>query len=179
MYNFFALYQTYVSVRDQVFGSTPLLFKCCPVVLEVKIERPTYPLPGIPLVSPGCCAAIAKRTLLAGSSTQTRCVEYYHIISRRDIVGEEAGATSFKCMVRYARTGPALSTQHGLDIGWSATCDREFTIVVHINIVMSQGSSHIYMQCKTPSRHDVCLHHECCTSNRSSNEYSSTYSYTQ
>ena len=146
MYNFFALYQTYVSVRDQVFGSTPLLFKCCPVVLEVKIERPTYPLPGIPLVSPGCCAAIAKRTLLAGSSTQTRCVEYF--ISR-DIIGEEAGTTSFKCMVRYARTGPALSTQHGLDIGWSATCDREFTIVVHINIVMSYGSSHMHAMLNT------------------------------
>ena len=28
-------------------------------------------------------------------------------------------------MIRYARTGPALSTQHGLDIGWSTTCDRE------------------------------------------------------
>ena len=94
------------------------------------------------LVSPDCCAAIAKRTLLAGSSTQTRCVEYYHIISRRDIIGE-AGATSFKYMVRYARTGPALSTQHGLDIGWSATWDREFTIV-HINIVMSYGSSHMH-----------------------------------
>ena len=40
----FALYQTYVRVRDQVFGSTPLLFKYCPVVLEVKSEKPTYPL---------------------------------------------------------------------------------------------------------------------------------------
>ena len=108
-------------VRDQVLGSIPLLFKYCPVVLEVKIGR----LCTAPLVSLNCCAAIAKRTLLAGSSTQTRCVEYYHIISRRDIIGE-AGATSFKCMVRYARTGLALSIQHGLDIGWSATCDREF-----------------------------------------------------
>ena len=35
-YNFFALYHTYVRVRDQVFGSTPLLFKYCPVVLEVR-----------------------------------------------------------------------------------------------------------------------------------------------
>ena len=40
----FALYQTYVRVRDQVFGSTPFLFKYCPVVLEVKIEEPPYPL---------------------------------------------------------------------------------------------------------------------------------------
>ena len=47
-------------------------------------------------------------------------------------MGEEAGAMSFKCMVRYARTGPAQTTQHGLDIGWSATCDREFAIVVQI-----------------------------------------------
>ena len=89
----------------------------------------------------------AKRTLLAGSSTQTRCVEYYYIISRRDI--GEAGATSFKCMVRYSRTEPALSTQHGLDIGWSATCDRGFTIVVHINVVMSYGSSHVHAMLNT------------------------------
>ena len=45
-------------------------------------------------------------------------------------------------MVRYARTGLALSIQHGLAIGWSATCDREFTIVVHINIVMSYSSTY-------------------------------------
>ena len=43
-YIFFALYQIYVRVRDQVFGSTPLLYKYCPVVLEVKIEEPPYPL---------------------------------------------------------------------------------------------------------------------------------------
>ena len=87
---------------------------------------------------PHCCAALAKRTLPGGSSTQTRCVEYNHFISRY-IIGEEAGTTSFKCMVRFAKTGPALSTQHGLDIGY---------------IMTSQGinSSHIhYMQCKTPS----------------------------
>ena len=84
--------------------------------------------------------------LLAGSSTQTRCVEYF--ISR-DIIGEEAGTTSFKYMIRYARTGPALTTQHGLDIGWSTTCDREYTVVVHINVVMFRGS----FQCETPSRH--------------------------
>ena len=41
---FVALYQTYVRVRDQVFGSTPLCFKYGPVVLEVKIEEPLYPL---------------------------------------------------------------------------------------------------------------------------------------
>jgi len=52
-------------------------------------------------------------------------------------------------MIRYARTGPALSTQHGLDIGWSTTCDREYTVVVHINVVMFRGS----FQCETPSRH--------------------------
>ena len=57
--------------------------------------------------NPHCCAAPAKRTLLAGSSTQTRCVKYF---VSRDIIGEEAGTTSFKYMVRYARTGPALST---------------------------------------------------------------------
>ena len=122
----------------QVFGSTPLLFKYWPVVPEVKTGKPTYPPDRLFPID--CCAAIAKRTLLAGSSTQTRCVEYYNIISRRYIIGEEAGTTSFKCMVRYAWTRPALSTQHGLDTGWSATCDREFTIVVHSNIVMSQGS---------------------------------------
>ena len=37
-------YQTYVRVRDQVLGSTPLLFKYCPVVLEAKIEESLYPL---------------------------------------------------------------------------------------------------------------------------------------
>ena len=96
----------------QVFGSTPLLSKYCPVGPEVKTGKPTY----IHWAAcfPHCCGALAKRTLLAGSSTQTRCVEYF--ISR-DIIGEEADTTSFKCMVRYARTGPALSTQHGLDIG--------------------------------------------------------------
>jgi len=144
-----------------VFGSTPLLSKYCPVVPEVKTGKPTY----IHWAAcfPHCCGALAKRTLLAGSSTQTRCVEYF--ISR-DIIGEEADTTSFKCMVRYARTGPALSTQHGLDIGWSATCDREYTIVVHINVVMFRGS----FQCKTPSRHDVCLHDEYFTSNRLFND---------
>ena len=44
VYIFFGLYQTYVRVRDQVLESTPLLFKYCPVVLEVKIEEPLYPL---------------------------------------------------------------------------------------------------------------------------------------
>ena len=37
--------------------------------------------------------------------------------------------------IREDRTSPV--------IGWSATCDREFTIVVHIHIVMSYGSSHM------------------------------------
>ena len=108
-----------------------------------------------PLVSLGTSSSFAASANgapdlqeLAGSSTQTRCVEYYYIISRRDIIGE-AGATSLKCMVRYARTGPARSTQHGMDIGWSATCDREFTIVVHINIVMSYGSSHMHAMLNT------------------------------
>ena len=136
-----------------------------------RIERPTHALDR--LFSLHCCAAIAERTLLAGSSTQTRCVEYYHIISRRDIIGE-AGATSFKCMVRYARTGPALSTQHGLDIGWSATCDREFTIVVHINIVMSYGSSYMHEMLNT--KQTWCCLHEYFISNRSFNEYASTCS---
>ena len=40
----FAPYQTYVRVQDQVFRSTLLLFNHCPVVLEVKIEEPLYPL---------------------------------------------------------------------------------------------------------------------------------------
>ena len=80
-------------------------------------------------------------------------MEYYYIISKRDTIGE-AGATSFKCMVRYARTGPDLSTEHGLDIGWSATCDREFTVVVHINIniVMSYGSSHMHAMLTTKQK---------------------------
>ena len=56
---------------------------------------------------------------------------------------------SFKYMIRYARTGPALATQHGLDIGWSTTCDREYSVVVHINVVMFRGS----FQCETPGRH--------------------------
>ena len=126
----------------QVSGSTPLLSKYCPVVTEVKTGKPIHQA----ACFPHCCAAPAKRTLLAGSSTQTRCVEYF--ISR-DIIGEEAGTTSFKYMIRYARTGPALATQHGLDIGWSTTCDREYTVVVHINVVMFRGS----FQCETPSRH--------------------------
>ena len=52
--------------------------------------------------------------------------------------------------IREDRT--SLSTQHGLDIGWSATCDREFTIVVHINIVMSYGSSHIHAMLNTKQK---------------------------
>ena len=43
-HTFFAPYQTYVRIRDQVFGSTPLLFTYCPVVPEVKTGKPTYPL---------------------------------------------------------------------------------------------------------------------------------------
>ena len=131
----------------------------------------------VPLASLDSCAAIVKRTLLAGSSIQTRCVEYCHIISRRDIIGEEAGATSFKCMVRYARTGPALSTQHGLDIGWSATCDMEFIIVVHINIAMSYGSSHMHAM-QAPRRHEICLHHTPGLSGRSSKQSSFGHSST-
>ena len=92
------------------------------------------------------------------------CGVFY--IKRYHTVGEEADTTSFKCMVRYARTGPALSTQHGLDIGWSTTCDREYTIVVHINVEMFRGS----FQCETPSRHDVCLHDKYFTSNRPFND---------
>ena len=87
----FAPYQTYVRVRGEVFGSTPLLSKYCPVVPEVKTGKPTY----IHWAAcfPHSCGALAKRTLLAGSSTQTRSVEYF--ISR-DIIGEEADTTSFK-----------------------------------------------------------------------------------
>ena len=46
---------------------------------------------------------------------------------------------------RAAPSSSLLATNvHGLDIGWSATCDRECTIVVHINIVMFCGSSHMH-----------------------------------
>ena len=41
------LFCTLSNLREssgQVFGSTPLLFKYCPVVPEVKIGKPTYPL---------------------------------------------------------------------------------------------------------------------------------------
>ena len=44
MNSFFELYQTYVTGRDHVLGSTPLLSKYCAVVLEVKIDKPLYPL---------------------------------------------------------------------------------------------------------------------------------------
>ena len=57
----------------QVFGSTPLLSKYCPVVPEVKTGKLIH----WAACFPHCCAALAKRTLLAGSSTQTRCVEYF------------------------------------------------------------------------------------------------------
>ena len=43
-HTFFAPHQTYVRVRDQVFGSTTLLFKYCPAVPEVKTVKSTYPL---------------------------------------------------------------------------------------------------------------------------------------
>ena len=75
----------------QVFGSTPLLSKYCPVVPEVKTGKLIHSA----ACFPHCCAALAKRTLLAGSSTQTRCVEYF---IPRDII-EEAGTTSFKYMI--------------------------------------------------------------------------------
>ena len=59
----------------QVFGSTPLLSKYCPVVPEVKTGKPTY----IHWAAcfPHCCGALAKRTLLAGSSTNQVCGVYY------------------------------------------------------------------------------------------------------
>ena len=78
-------------ISGQVFGSTPLLFKYCPVVPEVKTGKLIHSA----ACFPHCCAALAKRTLLAGSSTQTRCVEYF---IPRDII-EEAGTTSFKYMI--------------------------------------------------------------------------------
>ena len=40
----FAPYQTYVRIRGQVLGSTPLLSKYCPVVPEEKTGKPTWPL---------------------------------------------------------------------------------------------------------------------------------------
>ena len=98
---------------------------------------------------------------------------------------EEESATSFECMARYARTQPALSTQHGLGIGWSATCDRECTIVVHIHIVMSCGSSRMHAMQNTKQtrcsstpyasrRYDTWCNYF--ISNPSFNEYSSTCS---
>ena len=45
-------------------------------------------------------------------------------------------------MVREDRTSPVNPTWTGHRI--SATCDREFTIVVHMNIVMSHGSLHMH-----------------------------------
>ena len=40
----FAPFQTYVTIRGQVLGSTPLLSKYCPVVPEEKTGKPTWPL---------------------------------------------------------------------------------------------------------------------------------------
>ena len=68
---FFALYQIYVTVRDQVLGSTPLLFKYCPVVLEVKIEEPRYPLHRL---YPSTAVLLYSQKNSAESSTQKRCV---------------------------------------------------------------------------------------------------------
>ena len=108
-HTFFAPYRTYVRVRDQVFGSTPLLFKYCPVVPEVRQGsqriRWTACFPR--------CAAIAKRTLLAGSYTQTRCVEYNRFISR-DSIGEEAGnVVQMHGTIREDRTSPVNPTWTG------------------------------------------------------------------
>ena len=81
-----------------------------------------------------CCYSQKNSACWIVRSNQVCGVLLYYIKRYHRRSSGEADATSFKCMVRYARTGPALSTQHGLDIGWSATCDREYTIVVHINV---------------------------------------------
>ena len=88
----------------QVFGSTPLLSKYCPVVPEVKTGKPTY----IHWAAcfPHCCGALAKRTLLAGSSTQTKCVEYYYIISRRYHRRSRRNVAQMHGTIREDRTGP-------------------------------------------------------------------------
>ena len=63
-----------------------------------------------PLVSLDYCATIAKRTLLAGSSIQTRCAEYYNIISRRDIIHYTACLPRLLCY--YSRKNSACWIVH-------------------------------------------------------------------
>ena len=127
---------------------------------EVMTGKPTYPLGRLCLLLL-CCSSQKNSACWIVHSNQVCGVfyikKYHRTRSRHNVV---------QCMERYARTGPALSTQHGLDIGWSATCDRECTLVVHINVVMFRGS----FQCKTPSIHDVCLHDEYFTSNHLFND---------
>ena len=110
MYNFFALYQTYVRVRDQVFGSTPSLFKYCPVVLEVTIGRPTY------------CTACFPRLLCCYSQNNSACwivhlnkmcgvLSYYikkrfHMRSRRNVV-------QMHVSTREDKTSPVNPTWNG------------------------------------------------------------------
>ena len=103
----FAPYQTYVRVRDQVLGSTPLLSKYCPVVPEVKTGKPTYPL-GRLFPSLLCCSSQKNSACWIVHSNQVCGVQSLHMKiyhrrrSRHNIVQMHH--------VRYARTGPALST---------------------------------------------------------------------
>ena len=60
-----------------------------------------------------------------------------------------ASGFSFSEIILFLMRTSPMPTQHRLDIGWSATCDREFTIVVRINIVMSYGSSHMHATLNT------------------------------
>ena len=130
----FAPFQTYVTIRGQVLGSTPLLSKYCPVVPEVKTGKPTYPLGRLCLLLL-CCSSQKNSACWIVHSNQVCGVfyikKYHRTRSRHNVV---------QCMVRYARTGPAISTQHGLDIGWSATYDRDYTIVINFNAVMFRGT---------------------------------------
>ena len=78
-HTFSAPYQTYVRVRDQVFGSTPLLFKYCPVVPEAKTGKPTYPLdclfPSLQL----CCYSQNTSACWIVHSNQVCGVQSFHI----------------------------------------------------------------------------------------------------
>ena len=133
----FAPCQTYVTIRGQVLGSTPLLSKYCPVVPEVKTGKPTYPLGRLCLLLL-CCSSQKNSACWIVHSNQVCGVFYikrYHRRRSRHNVVQMHGT------IREDRTSPSNPTWTGHR--WSATCDREFTIVVH-NIVMSQGSSHIH-----------------------------------
>ena len=125
---FFALYQTYVRVRDQLLGCTPLLFKYCPVVLGVKIKEPLYPLHRLYLSTP-CCYSEKNSACWIVHSNQVCGVRSYYIKkryhrrrSKRNVVRMRVRSYYIKKRYHRRRSKRNVVRMHGTIRGHDQPC---------------------------------------------------------